>query len=237
MEMLFPFDCIKDYLETHSLILISRANPERIHRCISEILSKEFSKKTGSDDRIKNARNEKPEKLDNTLRFWCKICQKNEYEINAQESALVCTDCGYTEQFINPDNCMYYAESTCQNQQRHDGAKWELRDEILHWSRNPAFGMSLSEDGERLAIARAMTVTNASATDRAISALLYPVMQSIDFIEIEKRVRNGLPLDVFFPVVQKKIFECVRCGEKVLHRYEVRRHGCQWGQKRKRVGW
>ena len=167
------------------------------------------------------------EKINNSRQFRCRLCQKTEYEINAQESALVCTDCGYAEQFINPDNCMYYDETKCQIQQKDDCANWEVCDEIAHWSGIPACGVKLTADTERAAIARAMTVTNASATDRAVSALLYPDVEKIDFTEIEKRVRNGLSLDVFVPGTTEKMYECARCGQKVLHRYEVHRHGCQ----------
>lgn len=238
--MLFPYDCVSDFLTSHPLLMHTRTRPERIHSFVYDMMKAKQERKGTLRENSQKMHADKTEAQ--RCFFSCRLCHGEEYEINHRESVVVCTKCGCTEQFINPENCMYHAEIG-QMSQQDNGADatslmYEVRNEILHWSEHPACQVKQTEDEQRITVARAMQVRNASVTERAVSALLFPIIQrSVDVDEIERRIRQQLPLQTMpaFQQAEKK-FKCERCGESVMNRFEIRRHGCTFGAKRRRQG-
>lgn len=224
----FPYDCVKDFLESHPVIVNSGVNPRRIHQFLTDMLSIKETKSTSCATEAKTS-------------FSCVLCKSKQFEINRQEGCTVCLDCGCVERYIDPDNCMYYAELT-QSQSLNDADNYlayEVGEEINHWSEKPGSMVKRSDDDKKLAIRSALAVKNASLTERSVSALLLPDIKAVvDFEIIKKHMCAGKELPVVETVVEraKRIeqrFVCNSCGGDVATRREIRHHGCSWYKKRK----
>lgn len=225
----FPYDCVKDFLETHPVMRMSRAKPWRIHHFLSELLS--------HDGKCEGSNASKPATKEATKQtFSCPLCKGTQFEINHREACLTCTDCGCTETYIDPDNCMYYAEAECATRCRADSSlEYEIAAEICHWSDLPGSLVRRSGSEQKSAVREALRLKYASLTERCVSALLVTdVRKLVDLEAVKDRMRTGRELPVIAAATAPpNPYVCNGCGKPVASRYESRRHGCNWG-KRKR---
>ena len=225
----FPYDCVKDFLETHPVMRMSGAKSWRIHHFLSELLSHDVKNKDSKATKTSTTEATKQT-------FSCPLCKGSQFEINRREAHLTCTNCGCTEPYIDPDNCMYYAEAECTTLCGADRSlEYEIAAEIRHWSDIPGSWVRRNDSEQKIAVEEALRLKYASLTERCVSALLVTdVRKLVDLDVVKDRMRAGRELPVIAaPMPPPKPFVCSGCGEPVASRYEIRRHGCNWG-KRKR---
>ena len=113
--------------------------------------------------------------------FSCPLCKGSQFEINRREAHLTCTNCGCTEPYIDPDNCMYYAEAECTTLCGADRSlEYEIAAEIRHWSDIPGSWVRRNDSEQKIAVEEALRLKYASLTERCVSALVTDARKLVD---------------------------------------------------------
>lgn len=253
-NVLLPFDCIAQYLEEHPLMCNSKASQRKVYDCVIEMMTEGAKKKT-EWDKVKL-----PSKSEST--YACKVCKdaKSYMLLNAKEGELVCTECGAVERCIIESNCTIYDKSVHEGSsayatQKQDNnniptwlvnslqdsdeyRQWEIEKELGHWN-TPLYGSKRAVDEIPRLTLRAKQPKHAGLLERAVAALLIDDIENFfDLNDVQKRVRLCQPLEKLRykdPDDVGEILRCLKCNARVRDRWEMRRHPCRWGKKRKRV--
>ena len=243
---LLPFDCTRDFLSGHKLVSLSQASPERVHECFKQLLEAHDARMSSASDSGAPTRRKGQIKCP-----VCPIDAQYYMQIDSQRGDAVCSRCGACTRVVVPENCETYEERpACIKTQapnniaewawkasRHDDdtARRFVEREMEHWNDYHSVGTHWGID--RLAWLKSLTknVANASCTEKAIAALLFPyIAETYDAKRVEQDVRSGRPLTkVVLPQAPVK-YACQRCGAAVDSLYAQKRHPCGWGSKKRR---
>ena len=238
MSILFPYNCVKDFIETHPVVSMSKVSPFRVHAAMVQVLEVEAERaRQQRSQQISRSRQD----VDAREHYRCKNCNNCEYEINSREAEIVCRSCGATSKHVDAETCMYYTERISQTSEEClDDTRLEraVRDEILHWVHMPGSLLYTSFDQINRTVERALLINRGSVAERAVCALLFPVITgALDIASIETKMRQKEQLPIMAAVKRcAPSHACVTCGESFSEKWCLRRHKCNqsYGKKRQR---
>ena len=236
MPVFLPYNCVKDFIETHPVVTMSMVSPSKVHAAMVRVLEVEAAKQAQQQRSCRRQGGIAKED------YCCKICNNRDHEINAREADIVCRSCGATSKYIGADaeTCMYYTERVTQTFDECLGGDTLLertvRDEILHWSHMPGSLLKTSSDQINRTVEHALRINRGSATERAVCALLLPTIRdTLDIASIETKIRQREELPTM-PAVKTcaALHACATCGESFSEKWCLRRHKCNQSYSKKR---
>lgn len=242
-NIVFPFACVKDYIEKHPLTALTRSKPEDVYDVIVEILTFEKLKR----DKSAPPKKEANVPVKSTL-FQCPGCKCIVYEVDTKEATRICSKCGvcvrYTDETMrdyDKEYCTihcsgggepswYNVSMTAEEQNAYD-----IEKAMQQWIKNPYARVALDQATYELTKERASLPLRANPTNRVVGAtMVHFILQKVDVPKIEQLVRSNKPLPTIYYEEPLPQFSCQKCGAAVWTLWESRRHPCGWGKKRKR---
>ena len=237
MSLFLPYSCVKDFIETHPVVTMSKVSPSKVHAAMLQVLEIEATEQAQQQKSCER------KGVDAKEEYRCKSCNNRDYEINAREADIVCRSCGATTKYIgtDADTCMYYTERIAQTFDECLGdtlLERTVRNEILHWVRMPGTFLAFSSDDINRTVHRALRINRGSATERAVCALLLPtITDTLDIASIETKMRQRKELPAMSVVKTcAAMHTCATCGESFSEKWCLRRHRCTdiYSKKRQR---
>lgn len=236
MSLFFPYSCVKDFIETHPVVTMSKVSPSKVHAAMLQVLEIEAT------EQAQQQKSGRCKGVDAKEEYRCKSCNSRDYEINAREADIVCRSCGATTKYIGTDDaetCMYYTERIAQTFDECLGdtlLERTVRDEIWHWVHMPGTFLKFSSDKINCTVQRALQINRGSATERAVCALLLPtITDALDIASIETKMRQGEELPAMSAVKTcAALHACATCGERFSEKWCLRRHKCTEIHSKKR---
>lgn len=217
MSVLLPFDCVQPFLRQHPLVAHWQLAPHDVFRPLVSLLAPPPPPATAAPLPPPPP---------------CPHCAHRTWLRDAGQ--LVCHKCGACAAWIDPDNCRVYGDVPTPVPDARDVS--ELVALLREVDRYPGLHIALTADHLLAVARRASTAPRASRHARCAAALFRPVVaEFVATHDFATAIRRGaaLPTLVFTPP-PPPAYACAKCGVPVHEMWEVRRHACGWGTKKRR---
>ena len=77
MSLFFPYSCVKDFIETHPVVTMSKVSPSKVHAAMLQVLEIEATEQAQQQKSCER------KGVDAKEEYRCKSCNNRDYEINA----------------------------------------------------------------------------------------------------------------------------------------------------------
>lgn len=225
-EYVFPYDSVRDFLQSHPLLALARVSPMRVYGALEKIVDAALTPSAGAAPAAAPA--------DPVV---CRLCGESDYEVNPREATLVCRRCGCAQSYVLSTNCFYYNEQEHRSAVCEDDAAtaWQLRREVEHWSQIPDTFAFMTGSELDCAVRHASVAVRYGLVERAVAGLLaHKVLSTLDMYEIARRARTGAPFDVMGRFEPTTARACTVAGRSSATRTRL---ADAWdAKKRKRPG-
>ena len=238
-----PLACIREFIESHPLFVLTEANIHSVYDVIVAILTHE---KVVQEEATKKASQQhlSSETHPRRAQFVCPSCKGERYYVDTKDANLICRACGTCTRWIDaslreyekpvdlagkaPGRCSH--AFTQEERKQHD-----IENELQKWVLNPYARVPMDKVAYDRAVRRASVPLRANITDRVVGAILtHCIAEKLDLDDIERRMQanNGLPVLRYEEKVPE--YACQKCGAAVWTLWETRRHPCGWGMKKRK---